>query len=133
EGRAFPPRPRRRPTTYMAWKDVAGRFGAGVRGAFGATGRGLAAATKPGPARRTIAIVVALLLVAWFVEEGIVRVKEGDVGVVVDNLSGKSEVADAVGYRFVFPIIQSFYRLDRKVQSLVLAEVGGAGFPRANT
>src|SRR6185369_12632383 len=61
------------------------------------------------------------------VEEGIVRVREGDVGVIVDNLTGRSEVADAVGYRFVFPIIQSFFRLDRKVQSLVMAEQPEAG------
>jgi regulator of protease activity HflC (stomatin/prohibitin superfamily) len=112
----------------MQWKDVAARSGAGVRGAFGATRRGLLAVAHPGRTRRVVAALVALVLVAWFLEEGIVRVREGDVGVIVDNLSGRSEVADAVGYRFVFPIIQSFFRLDRKVQSLVMAEAPEAGF-----
>jgi membrane protease subunit HflK len=112
----------------MQWKDVAARSGAGVRGAFGATRRGLLAATTPGRTRRVFALLVVLLLAAWFVEEGIVRVREGDVGVIVDNLSGRSEVADAVGYRFVFPVIQSFYRLDRKIQSLVMADAPEAGF-----
>src|SRR5262245_37736146 len=115
----------------MAWTNIVGRAAmrAAVRGAFGAIWVGLVAVTKPGRARRVLAILLAIFLVGWFVEEGIVRVHEGDVGVVVDNLSGKSEVADAVGYRFVFPIIQSFYRLDRKVQSLVMAEAPEAGFP----
>ena len=112
----------------MRWKDVAARSGAGVRGAFGATRRGILAAVHPGRTRRVVATLVAIVLVAWFLEEGIVRVREGDVGVIVDNLTGRSEVADAVGYRFVFPIVQSFWRLDRKVQSLVMAEQPEAGF-----
>jgi regulator of protease activity HflC (stomatin/prohibitin superfamily) len=112
----------------MQWKDVPSKVGAGARGMAGATGRALSFVASDRAARRTLLLLLLVVALGWFVEEGLVRVRESDVGVVVDNVSGKFEVADAAGFRFVVPVFQSFFRLDRKIQSLVMAEAPEVGF-----
>lgn len=111
-----------------SWKFfVISKVGAGLLAAAVATGRGLRFVASNQKARRTLLLVLLVLAVGWFVQQGLVRVQESEVGVIVDNVSGRFEVADAAGFRFVVPIFQSFFRLDRKIQSLVMAEAPEAG------
>lgn len=105
----------------MAWKDVPSKIGAGFVGAVGATGRGLRFVTSDRKARRTLLTIALLVAIGWFGGVGLVRVRESEVGVVVDNVSGKFEVVDSAGFRFVVPVFQSFFRLDRSIQQLVMA------------
>ena len=55
------------------------------------------------------------------------RVREGEVAVLVNNVSGSISVEEQVGYRLVIPWVFSFYRLDRRVRSISMSEQGGGG------
>jgi regulator of protease activity HflC (stomatin/prohibitin superfamily) len=92
-----------------------------------AFGRGLLWPFTNRKARRFVAIGVVVALLIVFVCCGVQRVEEGKVGVLVDNCTGELRVEDAVGYRFVVPVLQSLYTLDRKVRTLTMADAPSAG------
>jgi regulator of protease activity HflC (stomatin/prohibitin superfamily) len=91
----------------------------------------LSRASAVGRQRRTwraalwIAASILAVVVAW---SSLERVREGEVGVLVNNVSGSISVEEQVGYRLVIPWMFSFYRLDRRVRSISLSEQGGGGF-----
>ena len=72
-----------------------------------------------------LAVVAALVVLATM---SVVRVREGEVGVLVNNLTGSLTVEERVGYRITMPWVHRLYRLDRRVQSLVMSDTGGVGF-----
>ncbi|HEY3447679.1 MAG TPA: SPFH domain-containing protein [Myxococcales bacterium] len=79
-------------------------------------------------ARRLALGIGAALLAAAFLGSSLVRVREGEVGVLVNNLTGSVGVEEQQGYRLVVPWAFSFFRLDRRVRSVSMTEQGGGGF-----
>jgi len=78
--------------------------------------------------RRVLLILVIILVVVGLTWKAVVKVPGGYVGVIVNNLSGISQVEERVGYRILIPWVFSFYLLDRQVQTLIMSDAGGAGF-----
>lgn len=78
-----------------------------------------------------LSIVLLLLFLAAMQRNGISHVKENQVGVMLNNLSGKLELKDRVGYHLYFPYLYSFYVLDKTIQKLDLSWAQGvAGIRR---
>ena len=93
------------------------RFGAGLLG------------LRASPRARRAALWTATVgLAAALLWGSLVRVREGEVGVLVNNLTGSLHVEEQVGYRLVVPWAFSFYRLDRRVRAVSMTEQGGGGF-----
>ncbi len=78
--------------------------------------------------RRVLWGLLLLLALSGLVWKAVVKVPGGYVGVVVNNLSGETWVEERVGYRVLIPWVFSFHLLDRQVQTLVMSDIGGAGF-----
>jgi regulator of protease activity HflC (stomatin/prohibitin superfamily) len=79
-------------------------------------------------ARRLLVGGVLAAVVVTLAISSLVRIREGEVGVFVNNLTGSVAVEVQAGYSVVLPWMFSFYRLDRRVQSLSMTELGGGGF-----
>lgn len=77
--------------------------------------------------RRAIGVAIAVFAI-WFVWHGFARVAEGEVGVLVNNVTGNVEVEQRAGYHVFFPWAMTLYRLDRRVQGLSMSDAGGDGF-----
>ena len=93
--------------------------------------RALAALRERWSSRRfrlCVYVVAGLASAAVVTWSAVHRVREGEVGVIVNNLNGAVGVDDRVGYHFVVPWVQTFHRLDRRVQGLTMAERSGQGF-----
>ncbi len=71
--------------------------------------------------------MAALALAAFAFAKGAGRVREGEVAVFVNNLTGSIVVSERVGYHVFVPWMTSLYRLDRRVQSLHMAERPAGG------
>jgi len=113
----------------MHWKE---RSAAASRRARAAVSGALA---RLGASRRLkagIAGALAFALVAFAASKSLARIRGGEVGVVVNNLTGGIRVEDRAGYRLLVPWIESFFRLDRRVQTLLMSEGGGGGFRGAD-
>ena len=82
---------------------------------------------NPQARRVTVGVVVAALVVILGMAS-LVRVREGEVVVFVNNLTGSVTVELQAGYSIILPWMFSFYRIDRRVQSLSMTEQGGGGF-----
>ena len=95
---------------------LAGAGGAGARWAASPRARGVSGGA---------AVVV---LAAALLNAGLVRVREGEVGVLVNNVSGQMRIEQRAGFRLTVPWVYSFYRLDRRVQALAMTDRPGAGF-----
>jgi len=83
-------------------------------------------ATRGG--RRLLAIAVGLLVLGLMLLKGTHRVREGEVGVFVNNLTGTLEIEPNPGVRVTLPWVWSLHRLNRKVQSLLMVDQPSQGF-----
>jgi regulator of protease activity HflC (stomatin/prohibitin superfamily) len=77
-------------------------------------------------ARRAVAVVVLAGLIG-IGSQGIARVRENEVGVRVDELSGNLALEERVGYHVFIPFLQRLYVLDRTIQRLDLGWKQGIG------
>ncbi|MCX7017070.1 MAG: SPFH domain-containing protein [Candidatus Sumerlaeota bacterium] len=66
-----------------------------------------------------IGLCAALFLLA-VARQGIAHVREEQVGVLVNNLTGNLELRDRVGYHIFCPYLAKFYVLDKTIQRLDL-------------
>ena len=74
------------------------------------------------------ALVVAVLIFAIaLVQQGGVRMRENEVGVKVNNLTGALTLEERVGYHFFLPYLANFYVLDKTIQKLSLTWDQGPG------
>ena len=79
--------------------------------------------------RRVVALVI-LVLIGWGMRQGVARVRENEVGVQINNLTGELIAQERVGYYVCFPYLTQFYVLDKTIQRLDLGfrqGTGGAG------
>jgi len=72
-------------------------------------------------------IVAILLFLAAMERSGITHVRENQVGVLVNNLTGSLILKDRVGYHLYIPYLASFYVLDITIQKLELTWAQGPG------
>ena len=71
-------------------------------------------------------IILLFLCIAAMQRNGISHVKENQVGVSLNNLTGHLELKDRIGYHFYFPYLYSFFLLDKTIQKLDLSWAQGA-------
>ena len=71
---------------------------------------------------------IGIILIAVLAFSSLHRVREGEIGVVVNNLTGSLGIEERAGYRLLIPGVYSFHLLDRRVQSMTMAEHAGQGF-----
>jgi regulator of protease activity HflC (stomatin/prohibitin superfamily) len=93
-----------------------------------ALGRRLAGLWVEPKKRRMIYWLAGAVVVAFLGWHSVVRVAEAQVGVLVNNLTGSISVQERVGYHVFVPWVFNMYRLDRRIQTLLMAESGGDGF-----
>ena len=58
---------------------------------------------------------------------GIAKLGENEVGVILNNLTGEMEVEPTPGTKLFFPVIKSFYTLDKKEQTLEMTSDPSSG------
>lgn len=82
------------------------------------------------PSRGRIALLVGLFVLVGLLVAGVRNVSGGEVGVSVNNLTGKVSLVEREGLHFTIPYLWTFYVLDRRTKSLEMlsAPPGGAGF-----
>ncbi|HEY3244030.1 MAG TPA: SPFH domain-containing protein, partial [Phycisphaerae bacterium] len=79
---------------------------------------------------RRILLLALVVVLIYVMQHGIARVRETEVGVQVDNLTGELVLRDRAGYHLFVPYLSQFYVLDRTSQRLDLSwrqGPGGAG------
>lgn len=82
------------------------------------------------PVRKMLrrSLVLGLLIFGVGVlRHSVIRVRENQVGVMVDNLRGNMVLKERVGYHLFIPYLTDFYVLDRTLQRLDLAWAGSGG------
>lgn len=80
-----------------------------------------------------LAVAVAVVAVVLIVgSKGIVHVRENEVGVLVNNLTGDLDLRESAGYHLFFPYVKQMYVLDktRQVLDLSFAQKTQAGASR---
>lgn len=79
-----------------------------------------------------IAITIAVLVFVFAVaRHGMAHVRENQVGVMVNNLTGNTILKDRVGYHLFLPYLVNYYVLDKTIQKLELTwAIGPGGTPR---
>jgi len=78
--------------------------------------------------RRRAWVILGAAVVVVALWNGSARVAEGQVAVLVNNMTGTVTVNERVGYYVFVPWLTSLHRLDRRVQALVMAEAGRDGY-----
>jgi len=111
----------------MSWLDH-------VRQAGQRTGRGVARLARAvqdaegGPrVRRRLALALAIAAIAALAWTSVVRIGEAEVGVIVNNATGRLTVADRVGYRFAVSGLRTVHRHDPRVRTPTMADRAGPG------
>jgi regulator of protease activity HflC (stomatin/prohibitin superfamily) len=69
---------------------------------------------------RGLALLVVAILAVLVLRQGVFRVRENEVGVQVNNLTGELALKERVGYHFAVPYMSQFYVLDKTFQRLDL-------------
>ncbi|RJP25920.1 MAG: SPFH domain-containing protein [Candidatus Omnitrophota bacterium] len=67
---------------------------------------------------RFIVLLFLLVFGAAILSQGITRVHEQQVGIHINNVTGKIQQKERVGYHFHFPYVSSFYTLDKTIHRL---------------
>ncbi|HOL95034.1 MAG TPA: SPFH domain-containing protein [bacterium] len=78
--------------------------------------------------RLAFVLAVAAFVIA-VMREGIVHVRENQVGILVNNLTGELQLKDRVGYHLFAPGLADFYVLEKTIQKMDLAWSAQRGGP----
>ena len=76
---------------------------------------------------RTAVALCVLVFALSIMRQGFAHVRETEVGVLANNLTGELILKDRVGYHFFIPYFGNFYRLDKTIQKLNLTWDQGSG------
>lgn len=100
----------------------------GTPGELETTGKGFRLPTfGVGRILRWSLVVLLVLSAIWMTRRGVVHVRENQVGVLVNNLTGQLSRKDRVGYHLFVPYVCSFYTLEKTIQKLDLSFTQAAG------
>jgi regulator of protease activity HflC (stomatin/prohibitin superfamily) len=77
--------------------------------------------------RRAVLLTVAVLILG-VLSQSVAYVRENQVGVIVQNITGKMDLRDRPGFHLVIPYLSRFYVLDKTIHRVDLTWAGqGAG------
>jgi len=77
---------------------------------------------------KKIASTISGIFLLTFFVKSFIHIKEYEVGIFLNNLTGSMSVEERSGFHFIIPLAYTPYRLDRRIQSLVMSEQGSNSF-----